>query len=265
MNETGCRRAACKTGYPFERDMRGSVLKKIDSTTRGGKPSVNIYLLLGARLAIKDNRVHVDIDGTALFKETSAATLKTNLGSGNSRAYVFGTSNRGAIFRNKGNTLRNELEEDAQFRNLNAGQIDAWDTGIDTKGWISCKDLTPGQLIVFEQCRTDTDWRNHAYNLDPAKFSKLWMKEPFLVAPVRAYFVAEAIDRSNWKASNIAAGVSSLPFGSVWRSLVRESAFPYSQVDFGGWENVRPLARTATDSDKAWSQRRRRNLAHCLN
>ena len=114
--------------------MRGSVLKKIDSTTRSRKPSVYICLLLGDRLAIKDNRAHVGMDGTALLKEISAAALKTHLGSGNSRACVFENSNRGATFRNKANTLRNELEENAQFGNLNARQIDAQDAGLDIMG-----------------------------------------------------------------------------------------------------------------------------------
>lgn len=207
MNETGRRKAACKTGYPFEHDRYGSVLKRIDSTTRSRKPSVYIYLLLGTRLNMQNNRTHAGIDGAALLEEVSAAILKAYLGSRNCRTYVFGTSNQGGTFKNKIDTLCNELEEGVRFRNLNARQIHARDAGLDIVGWIPFEDRSSGQLIVFGQCKTGTEWRKHTHNLDPVKFNKLWMEEPFLVDPIRAYFVAEAVDRSNWKASSIAAGV----------------------------------------------------------
>lgn len=124
----------------------------------------------------------------------SANVLKP--GSRNAHAYIFGTSNRGSVnaFRNKVDTLCNELGEGARFRNLNGGPVQAQDAGLDVVGWIPFLDATPGQLIVFGQCKTGTGWRNHTSGLDPARFNKLWMEAPFLVNPVRAYFVAEAVD-----------------------------------------------------------------------
>ncbi len=209
MNETGRRKAACQAGYPFEHDGQGSILKRLGSDTRNKKRIIYIYLLLGTRLNMKNNRVHNGIDGTALLEEMSANVLKAYLGSRNARAYIFGTSNRDAVnaFEDKVNTLCNELGEGARFRNLNGGPVHAQDAGLDVVGWIPFLDATPGQLIVFGQCKTGTEWRNHTSDLDPARFNKLWMEEPFLVDPVRAYFVAEAVDRSNWKASSIAAGI----------------------------------------------------------
>ena len=207
MNETGRRKEACKTGYPFEHDRQGNVLRR--SMTRSGKSAVYIYLLLGTRLNMKTDRVHAGIDGTALLEEMSAFALRAYLGSGNARSDVFGTSNRGVvntgIFERKVNLLCKEIGEGARFRNLNGGPVQARDAGLDIVGWIPFEDRTPGQLIVFGQCKTD--WRRHGSVLDPAKFNKLWMEEPFLVDPLRAYFVSEAVDRSNWKGSSIVAGI----------------------------------------------------------
>lgn len=130
-------------------------MKRADSATRRGKPSVYIYLLLGTRLDMKDNRVHADMDGTALLEEMSAAILETYLGSGDSRTYIIGTSNRGATFRDKVDTLCNKFGEGARFRNLHAGSVRARDAELDIVGWIPFE--APGQLIVFGQCKTGTD------------------------------------------------------------------------------------------------------------
>ena len=209
MNETGLRKAACKTGYPFEHDRQGNVLKRLGPGTRSKKQLVYIYLLLGTRLNMNNNRVHAGIDGTALMEEMSAHVLKNYLGSRNARFHVFGTSNqdRANAFHDKVDILCNELGEGGRFRNLNGGQVLARDAGLDIVSWIPFEDRTPGQLIVFGQCKTGTDWRNHTSDLDPSRFNKLWMKEPFLVDPVRAYFVSESVDRSNWKKSSIEAGL----------------------------------------------------------
>ena len=109
------------------------------------------------------------------------------------------------VFGNKVNLPCKKIGEGARFRNLNGGPVQARDAGLDIVGWIPFGDRTPGQLIVFGQCKTGTDWRNHTSDLDPARFNKLWMEEPFLVDPVR--FVSESVDRSNWKRSGIEAGV----------------------------------------------------------
>lgn len=206
MNEIERRVGACGTGYPFHLEMEGSVLRLNDGAQDSTPSIVYLYLLLGTRLNMKDNRIHAEIDGACLLENLSAHVLKNYLGMGRAKAMVFGTSQPGT-FEEKVNRLCRELSEGAGFRNLDQAATQANDDKLDAVGWVPFSDGLPGQLIAFAQCKTGSNWRDATAQLQPEAFIKRWMLEPVLVNPLRAYFIAEAADRARWKSDNVCAGV----------------------------------------------------------
>lgn len=206
MNEIERRAVACGTGYPFRLEMEGSVLHLKDGAQDATPSIVYLYLLLSTRLNMKDNRVHAEIDGAGLLENLSAHVLKNYLGSARARAIVFGTAQPGT-FEEKVNGLCRDLSEGTGFRNLDQAATQANDDKLDAVGWVPFSDRLPGQLIVFAQCKTGSNWRDATSQLQPETFIKRWMQEPILVNPVRAYCIAEAADRARWKGDNVSAGI----------------------------------------------------------
>ena len=205
MNEIERRATACGKGYPFCLDLEGTVLRH-HTDDEQEKATVYRYLLMGTRLNMKTNRVHGEIDGTALMEEISAKALQNYLGDLRARSLVFGTAVKGG-FSDKVESLCRELCEGVGFESLDECPIDANDDKLDAVAWVPFSDKLPGQLIVFGQCKTGSNWSGLETQLQPAAFIKKWMRGTIVVNPTRAFCVAEAVDRSKWKGTCVIAGI----------------------------------------------------------
>ena len=206
MNEIDRRESACRQGYPFHLNDPGTALRLNDGAQETEASIIYLYLLLCTRFNMKDNRIHADIDGTQLMEKLSAHVLKNYLGATRAKACVFGTSQEGT-FKDKVNSLCRDLGEGTGFRALDEAPTQANDDKLDTVGWIPFTDQLPGQLIVFGQCKTGTNWKDSTTQLQPDVFIDSWIQDPILVNPLRAFFVAEAADRARWKGYSKSAGV----------------------------------------------------------
>lgn len=206
MNEIERRENACASGYPFELKLEGTVLQCSILEPKEAQQIVYLYLLLSTRLNMKDNRTHAGIDGTSLMEHLSAYALKNYLGRDKAESFVFGTSSEGR-FENKVNKLCRNLGEGSGYRSLDKGPVKAKDGKLDTVAWIPFADRLPSQLIIFGQCKTGTTWRDTTSELQPKEFIKKWVREPFLVDPMRVFCVSEAVNRSIWKSNSVEAGI----------------------------------------------------------
>lgn len=204
MNELGRRINACGQGYPFRLDLAGTVLRH-ESKLQDTRALVYRYLLLATRLNMTASKVHAGFDGTALLEALSAEVLRSYLGQ-RARSLAFGTSAQGG-FASKVSHLCQQLCEGGQFQNPDVAHVDENDDGLDAVGWIPFSDRSRGQLIVFGQCKTGTHWTEHKSRLQPSDFVRLWMSDPPLVCPIRAFFVAESADRGHWNKHVAYAGL----------------------------------------------------------
>lgn len=93
------------------------------------------------------------------------------------------------------------------FRSLDGASVMAKDDKLDAVAWTPFSDSLPGQLIVFGQCKTGTNWGDLASQLQPEAFIKKWLQEPIVVNPIRAFCIAEAADRSRWKSICVSTGI----------------------------------------------------------
>lgn len=205
MNEIERRQSACGRGYPFALDLEGTVLRH-GNDDQDARSHIYRYLLLSTRLNMQSHRVHADIDGTVLLEELAAHVLRCYLGLTRARALVFGTASAGK-FEAKVNNLCDELGEGGKFRALDSGSVDANDDKLDAVAWVPFSDRCKGQLVIFGQCKTGTNWNDQITHLQPGGFIKRWMREPFLLDPLRAFCVSEAMDRSRWCGASIYAGL----------------------------------------------------------
>jgi len=205
MNELERRAAACGTGYPFVLELQGTVLRHAPDEANH-RTHLYHYLLLSTRLNMRDNRVHAGIDGANLLEEISAEALRCYLGPLRARSVVFGTSAPGT-FEDKVNRLCRDVGEGGAFRNLDLGPVDANDDKLDTVTWIPFADNTRSQIVVFGQCKTGSSWGGLVTQLQPTGFIKRWMSEPFMHDPIRAFCVAEAVNRSRWAGYCINSGI----------------------------------------------------------
>ncbi len=205
MNEIERRSSACGVGYPFALDLEGTVLRHVPNN-EDHRTHLYHYLLLSTRLNMKDARDHAGIDGADLLEEIAAEILRCYLGPQRARSIVFGTSSPGS-FEDKVNRLCHEVGEGGAFRTLDSAAVDANDDKLDTVSWVPFADNSRSQLIVFGQCKTGTNWSGMLTQLQPDGFIKRWMREPYLQDPLRAFCVAEAVNRSRWNGFCVFAGI----------------------------------------------------------
>lgn len=206
MDEIDRREKACASVYPFALNQQGTVLRTSIPEPEKTQSVVYLYLLLSTRLNMKKQRKHAEIDGTKLLEDLSAHALKAYLGQDKAQCLVFGTARKGN-FKSKINELCNTLGEGSEFRNRDKKPVRKKDGLLDVVAWIPFADRRPGQLILFGQCKTGTNWKNSTSQLQPEGFISKWMLEPFLVNPTRVFCVSEVLDNSDWKNINTDAGI----------------------------------------------------------
>ena len=193
-DETERRLTVCRNGYPFSTDQRGYILR-----VRRGLGYVKYvtykYLLLATRLNMSDNRVHSGIDGTLLFEELAAEVARAYLGT-RAQCLVFGTANQRFGFPGRVDDLCRQLGEGGGFVNRNGASPRAQDGKLDVVAWKSFTDGFAGQLIVFGQCKTGTNYKDTLTQLQPDAFCKKWLRDQPALIPVRTLFITEALPRS---------------------------------------------------------------------
>jgi hypothetical protein len=196
----------CGDAYPFQIRL-GQRLehRQID---QNNKPAVVYrYLLLCTRLNMRDDKVHVGLDGTMLFEELSAAIMREYLGLDRSKAMVFGTSVAGG-FATKMRELCDTINEGGSYKAVDASGADANDGDLDALAWTAFIDSNPGKLILFGQSKTGTTWHDQITQSRPTDFARKWFSNGyFWVEPVRTLCVAESIDPDRWQSLLIGGGL----------------------------------------------------------
>ena len=82
------------------------------------------------------------------------------------------------------------------------------DGRLDIVAWQPFPDGSPGKLIAFGQCAAGkTDWEEKLTDLQPLDFQALWLTEPLVVPPVRAFFVPRAIEKARWRRCGTYGGI----------------------------------------------------------
>lgn len=188
------RKDACRGGYPFETGSIGYTLAMIGDNGNH-RYVVYRYLLLATRLNMQSDRCHAGIDGTSLLEELAADSAREYFGA-RAESVVFG-SGRGPGFADRVNDLCSRLQEGDGFRNPSSQPPTANDGKLDIAVWKHFADRRPGKLIAFGQCKTGTHYRDRITQLQPDSFCKKWLRSFPAVVPVRMFFVAEALSRSN--------------------------------------------------------------------
>jgi len=204
MTEIGYRAKSCPDGYPFYTDQTGSVLY-VRNNAEPTKALLYQYLLFATRFRMNEQKVQGGLDGTLLLEELGAVILRSYLGL-KSQTMVFGTAQPGK-FSEKVGRLCHLLMEGGSFENIDVGMVHANDDGLDVVGWIPFEDKLPAKLCIFAQCKTGTGWHDGVHRLDPAAFVKRWMSASIVVDPVKALFIAESADRSQWKGVCVYGGI----------------------------------------------------------
>ena len=206
VQELDRRRSACgNLGYPFGFEQRGTILRFNGLGRYSTRSLVYLYLLLGTRLNMGNDRIHANIDGSLLLEELSVHVLRNYLGSTRAKSLTFGTSKQGP-FQNKVASLCEELGE-GQFMSISGARPQARDDNLDSVAWVPFSDARPGKLILFAQCKTGTNWRDSTSELQPDVFVKKWMGNSILVNPTRAFLVSEAVESTRWNEIATETGV----------------------------------------------------------
>jgi hypothetical protein len=82
------------------------------------------------------------------------------------------------------------------------------DDELDIVAWRAFPDLKEGKLIAFGQCATGaTDWQQKLSRLDGQRFCKKWLRDAYIVDPLRLFFVPRRIPRSEWQHAGIDGGI----------------------------------------------------------
>ena len=206
FSEISRRSSSCTTGYPFWLDMSGTVLRhnSIDETLRA---DVYRYLLLSTRLNMTQDKLQDNLDGTCLLEELSALVIRCYLGYERAKSFVFGTAVSGG-FASKVNMLCNELGEGGRFENIDPASTRANDDKLDAVAWIPFTDNRGGQIVIFCQCKTGSNWHGLMTQLQPRAFLQRWTSaRTFILEPLRALCISEAPNPNRWSGLAVYAGL----------------------------------------------------------
>ena len=199
------RAETCAHAYPFALTRSAQTLS-FTGATANDKHIIYRYLLLATRLNMSSDRRHTDIDGTRLYEELAAEIARIYLGD-RARSFVFGAASPQPGFRSRVDDLCRQLGEGGGFVNRNRGRLTARDGNLDVVAWKPFADRRPGKLILFGQCKTGTHYRDTLAQLQPDAFCTKWVRDPLALAPVRAFFITEALPWSLWRNAVADAGL----------------------------------------------------------
>lgn len=206
MGEIDRRSRSCAGGYPFQLDLKGTVVRHL-AADESARADVYRYLLLSTRLNMTAQKVQNGIDGTALLEELSAIVLRCYLGYDRARSIVFGTAVAGG-FQEKVTQLCNAIGDGGIFSNVDPGPVDANDDKLDAVAWVPFTDSRRSKLVIFCQCKTGSNWKEHTTQLQPDAFLSRWTSgRRFSLNPVRAFCVSESANPTKWAGLALYAGL----------------------------------------------------------
>ena len=200
------RAEACAHGYPFSIGNDGQSARFIGDGVGDAQRATYTFLLLATRLNMNADRVHVGIDGTALFEELAAESARSYLGA-RSKSVVFGAAAQDAGFEERVEDVCTRIGEGDGFSDRGGSGRRQKDGKLDVVAWTPFSDGLPGKLIVFGQCKTGTHYKDQLAQLQPDVFCRKWFLSQPAVLPVRAFFVSEALPRSRWRNTAMDAGL----------------------------------------------------------
>ena len=206
FDELERRAETCAHGYPFSVDNDGQSVRFIGDDTDDAHHAVYAFLLLATRLNMNTDRVHDGIDGTAVFEELAAESARVYLGP-RSKSLVFGTAAQGTGFKEKVDDLCASIGEGDGFNDRGGDGRRQRDGKLDVVAWTPFSDGLPSKLLIFGQCKTGTDYKDQLAQLQPDAFCNKWFGSQPVVSPVRAFFVTEALSRSQWRNTAVDAGL----------------------------------------------------------
>jgi hypothetical protein len=157
-------------------------------------------------------RVLESIDPTKVFELICADVLASFWATDgpHSGSFVFGTAAKKKAatpaFKHKVEELCKHVGEGAGWK-TDASPPSGGDGKLDIVSWRKFNDGRPGNLIGFAQCNTGVNWKEHLDRLQPAKFSREYMRQAFIVEPVKLYMVPSRVERSQWSAHTDRAGI----------------------------------------------------------
>ena len=202
-------RACGEDRYPFFLDQKtGTVLTslKMSAIVKKAPKLLYIYLLLSTNLNMKKNRIQNDVDGTEVLEEIAAEVLKSYLGGNRAESINFGTSVAGG-FSKKIDDLCKRIGEGGGYSEPQNANRHTKDGKLDTVAWIPFRDKLEGKIVVFAQCKTGINWKDHVFQLQPENFIKKYIKKSFHLNPIRSFFVSESVDRSRRNDLSIDGGL----------------------------------------------------------
>lgn len=206
FSEMDRRRRSCAHGYPFELDMRGTVLRH-SSADNSVRADVYRYLLLSTRLNMTADKMQDGVDGTGLLEELAALVMRCYLGYERARSFVFGTAVAGG-FSHKVSRLCGELGEGGVFSSIDPASVNANDDKLDAVAWLPFTDERAGKVIMFCQCKTGTNWKDQTTQLQPSAFIQRWTSaRAYILEPLRAFCISESTDPSRWHGLSVYAGL----------------------------------------------------------
>jgi hypothetical protein len=191
------------------------------------RPTSNVaclywFLLLISRMSMDStSRVLKSIDPTKVFERLCADVLASfwAVGGSHSGAFIFGTAaNKGGkskaakrkaamhAFEKNIQQLCDHVGEGVGFKQ-GAALPGAGDGKLDVVSWRKFNDGRPGSLIGFAQCKTGVNWDEHLDELQPAKFSREFMRRQLIVEPVKLYMVPSRIESTQWDVHTDHAGI----------------------------------------------------------
>lgn len=193
--------------YPFKID-KSERLLRFDASIHF---DLYLFMLFATRLNMQENRVQQGHDGTAVFEEICCEVAKKYLGT-KADGLVFGTARRHAgseigRFQDAVNQLCEGVGEGEKFHSHSGHPPTAQDGNLDVVVWKGFSDKLLGKLIGFGQCKTGTHWKNGLFELVPEGFCKKWVLTAPVVNPVRLYFIASRVRKSQWHETNVDGGI----------------------------------------------------------
>ena len=210
------------------------------------------FLLFSSRLNMNVNRVQNGLNGPDLFEHFCAAAGKSYFGKG-SESLVFGTAQKlsnvssakcATIFEKKVNELISFLGEGKRFKNRNGTSITKNDDKLDVVFVKPFNDSFDGNFIVFGQCKTGVNWRDHTKSLVPKDFTDAWFENSLAHEPKSAFFVADVILRDFNPFTTIQGSL----FFSRFRIL---EYFDSSQLETTTQDEIRQWVQGAINTAKA--------------
>lgn len=200
--ELTARTRASSKAYPFDVEDQGL---RYMSEMRGG-----VYLFLLLLTLLGKDAASAVAPGDQLFEDLAAQALSSYLSSDMASAKVnsFGFPRRlePGGFEPALTKLCLDLREGRGCKGSpRTSQLK--DAKLDIVAWLPFPDRRAGQLIMFAQCSTGSNWFEKIHELRPREWCQLWMMEVPHVEPIGSFFVPRRIEPERWEEAGRYGGI----------------------------------------------------------